>query len=89
MRVDSLIPLVEEVFQDMVARDPLEKCLIESLTMIDLDFEHPSTDQEISETLLTTDENKESVVIEEVMKTSMGLYLRSFPRIFVKWANMS
>ena len=48
MRVDILIPSFEEVLQDMVARNPLEKCLIESLTLTDLDFDHPSTDQEIS-----------------------------------------
>ena len=27
MRFDSLIPSIEDVLQDMVARDPLEKCL--------------------------------------------------------------
>ena len=32
MRVDSLISSVEKVLQDMVARDPLEKCLIELMS---------------------------------------------------------
>ena len=48
MRVDSLIPSIEEVLQDMITRDPLGKCLIESLSMTDLDFEHPSIDKSIS-----------------------------------------
>ena len=42
MRVDSFIPSIGEVLHDMVTRDPLEKCLIKSLSMTDLKFEHPS-----------------------------------------------
>ena len=39
MRVDSMIPLIGDVSHDMVKRDPLEKCLIKSLSMNDLEFE--------------------------------------------------
>ena len=39
MRVDSLIPSVNEALHDMVERDPLEKCLTESLYMFDLKLE--------------------------------------------------
>ena len=36
----------------MIQKDPLEKCLTESLSMNDLEFEHPSVVQEISKTIL-------------------------------------
>ena len=39
MRVDSLIPSIGEMLHDMVQRDPLEECLIESLSMVDLEFD--------------------------------------------------
>ena len=52
MRVDSLIPSIGEVLHDMVAQDPLKKCLTESLFVDDLEFEHPSTVEEMSETIL-------------------------------------
>ena len=57
MRVDSLIPSSDNVLHDMTKRDHLEKYLTESLSMNDLEFEHPSTIQEISETILSIDEN--------------------------------
>ena len=42
IRVDSLIPSIGDMLHDMIKRDPLEKCLIESLSMNDLEFEHQS-----------------------------------------------
>ena len=42
MRVDSLIPPIGDVLHDLIKRDPLEQCLTESLSMNDLEFEHPS-----------------------------------------------
>ena len=48
MKVDILISSIGDVFHDMVKRDPLEKCLTESLSMNDLEFEHPFSIQEIS-----------------------------------------
>ena len=72
MRVDSLIPSIGEVLHDMVERDPLEKCLTESLSMVDLEFEHASTVQ----TILTIEENEDSIVIEEKMKTPDGFVLK-------------
>ena len=48
MKVDSLIPSVEQVFPYMVARDAFEKCLTKSHTMTDLDHEHPLKDHPIS-----------------------------------------
>ena len=42
MTVDSLIPLIGDVLHDMVEWDPLKKCLTESLSMVDLEFEHAS-----------------------------------------------
>ena len=58
MRVDSLIPSIDDVLHDMIKRDPLEKCLIDLLSMSDLEFEHPSTVLEISENILSIDEMK-------------------------------
>ena len=40
MRIDSLIPSVNDVLHDMIERDPLEKCLTKSLSLKDLEFEH-------------------------------------------------
>ena len=40
MRVDILVPSIGDVLHDMVKRNPLEKCFTESLSMIDLEFEH-------------------------------------------------
>ena len=48
--------------------------------MTDLDFEHPSTGQAISKNLLTIDENEESVVIEEEMKTLNRFILKKLPK---------
>ena len=48
MKVDILIPSIGVVFHDMVKQDPLEKSLTESLSMNDLEFEHPFSIQEIS-----------------------------------------
>ena len=42
-RVDSLIPSISDVFHDMVKQDSLEKCWTKTLSMIDLELEHPST----------------------------------------------
>ena len=64
-RVDSLIPSIDDVLWDMIKNDPLEKCLIKSLSMNDLEFEHPSVVQEISKTILAIEENEDTVVIEE------------------------
>ena len=69
MRVDSLIPSIGEVLHDMAKWDPLEKCLTKSLYMVDLEFEHPYTVQEMSETILDIEENEDTVVIEEEKKT--------------------
>ena len=43
MRVDSLIPSINEVLHCMVESNPLEKCLTESLSMVDLEFSQAST----------------------------------------------
>ena len=48
MRVDSLIPSIDDVLHDMIGRDPLEKCLTWSLSLKDLECEHPFAVQEIS-----------------------------------------
>ena len=48
--------------------------------MIDLYFEHPSTDQAILETLRQIDENEESVINKEEMKTPVGLILKELPK---------
>ena len=58
MRVDSLIPSIDDVLHGMIKRDTLEKCLIDLLSMSDLEFEHPSTVHEISENILSIDEMK-------------------------------
>ena len=63
----------------MVERDPLEKCLTESLSMAELEFEHPSTVQEMFETILVIEENEDTVVIEEEKKTPDGLVLKELP----------
>ena len=41
MRVDNLIPSIDDILHDMIERDPLEKCLTESLYLKDLECEHP------------------------------------------------
>ena len=48
MRVDSLIPSIDDVMHDMIKRDSLEKCSTGSLSTNDLEFEHPLAVQEIS-----------------------------------------
>ena len=53
-----------KILNFMVERDPLEKCLTESLSMANLEFEHPSTVQEMSEAILAIEENEDKVVIE-------------------------
>ena len=63
----------------MIERDPLEKCLTKSLSLNDLEFEHQSTLQEISEIVLTIDENESIVVVEEEKMTHNGLVLKEFP----------
>ena len=40
MRVDILVPSIGDVLHDIVKRNSLEKCFTESLSMIDLEFEH-------------------------------------------------
>ena len=75
-----MIPLIGDVSHDMVKRDTLEKCLIESLSMTDLEFEHPSTVQEMSHTILSTEDNEDTVVIEEENKTLDGLVLKALPK---------
>ena len=52
----------------MIKGDPLEKCLTKSLSMNDLEFEHPFAVQEILETILAINENEDIVVIEEEEK---------------------
>ena len=79
MRVDSMIPSIGEVLQDMAKRDPLEKCLNESLSMTDLEFEHSSIVQKMSETILAIKENEGTIVIEEEKKTFDGLVLKELP----------
>ena len=69
MRVDSLIPYIDVVLHDMIERDPLQKCLTESLSLKDLEGEHPSVVQEILETILAIDENESTVIIEEEKMT--------------------
>ena len=76
IRVDSLIPSIGEVLHDMVERDPLEKYLIESLSMTDLEFEHPSTVQEMFETILAIEESEDIIVIEEENMIPDGLVLK-------------
>ena len=83
MRMDSLIPSISEVLHDMVDRDPLEKCWTGSLFMADLEFEHASTVQEMSETILDIEENEDSVVIEEEKKTLDGLVLKELHLIIL------
>ena len=63
MRVDSLILSIDDLLDDMIKKDPLEKCLIESLFINDLEFEHLSYIQEILETILSIDENGVIVVV--------------------------
>ena len=63
MRVDSLILSIDDLMDDMIKKDPLEKCLIESLFINDLEFEHLSYIQEILETILSIDENGFIVVV--------------------------
>ena len=82
MRVESLIPSIGELLHDMVKRDPLEKCLTKSLSMIDLEFEYPSTFHEMSETILAIEENEDTIVIEEEKKTPDGLVLKELPKNF-------
>ena len=77
MRVDSLIPSIDDVLHDMIKRYPMEKCLTKSLSMTDLKFEHPSTVQEISETILAIED---TTVIEEEKKTLDGLVLKELPK---------
>ena len=62
--------------------DPLEKCLVESLSMADLEFEHPSTFQEMFETILAIEVNEDAVVIEEENKAPNELVLKELPEIF-------
>ena len=76
MRIDSLILSINDVLHDMIERDPLEKCLTKSLSLKDLEFEHPSIVQEISKTNLAIDENKSTVVVEKEKKTHDGLVLK-------------
>ena len=76
MRVDSLIPSIDDVLHDMIERDHLEKCLMESLSLEDLDFEHPYAIQEISRTILAIDENESSVEVEEEKNTHDELVLK-------------
>ena len=79
MRVDSLIPSIDDVLHDRIERDPLKKCVTMSLSMKDLEFEHPSTVQEISETILAIDKNKRTVVVKEKKKAPDGLVLKALP----------
>ena len=72
-----------EKLHDMVGRDPLEKCLIESLSITYLEFEHPSTVQEMFETILAIEENEDTVLIEEEKKTLDGLVLKELPRDYL------
>ena len=65
MTVDSLIPSIDDVLYDMIERYPLDKCLIESLSLKVLECEHPYTAQEISETIIAIDENESTVVVKK------------------------
>ena len=47
--------------------------------MADLEFEHSSTVQEMSETILAIEENEDTVLIEEEKKTLDGLVLKELP----------
>ena len=44
--------------------------------MVDLEFEYPSTIQEMFETILAIEENEDTIVIEEENKTPDGLVLK-------------
>ena len=76
MRVDNLIPSIDDVLHDMIERDPLEKGLTESLSLQVLECEHPSAVEEISETILAIDENESTVIVEEKNMTPDELSLK-------------
>ena len=60
----------------MIERDPLEKFLTWSLSLKDLECEHPSAVQEISETILVIDEKERTVIVEKEKMTLDGLVLK-------------
>ena len=82
MRVDSLIPSIDDVLHDMIEGDPLEKFLMESLSLKDLECEHPFAVQEFSETILAIDKNASTIIVEEENMTPDMLVLKSYLRIF-------
>ena len=79
MRVDSLIPSVNDVLHDMIQSDPLKKCLTNSLSMKDLECFHPSVAQEILEAIIAIDENESTIVVNKENKTLDWLILKELP----------
>ena len=56
--------------------------------MNDLEFEHPYIVQEISETILSIDDNEDTIVVEEEKKTPDGLVLKGLPEN-LRYASLS
>ena len=78
-RIEVLKPCAEKYFQELIHTDPLEKCLSESLSEVDLDKETPTCVDGVIETILALENKDDETVIEEEVKTSDGLVLKQLP----------
>ena len=59
--------------------DPLEKCLVRSLSKVDLDRETLTSADGVIETIFALENKDEETVIEEEVKNSDGLVLKQLP----------
>ena len=64
-RIEVLRPCVENYFHELIHTDPLEKCLIGSLSGADLDRETPTSADGVIETIFAFENKEEATVTEE------------------------
>ena len=80
MRVDGLIPSTDELIQDLVIEDPLERCLTRSFSITNLKGEQISSIPDIAEAILPLEDSEKVTIMEEDHKTQDGLTLKELPK---------
>ena len=80
MSIDALIPSQGDVLYDFGKSSPLDQCLTKSLTTTAIGDENLSSTPKFIETILSLQENKEELVLEEERKTLDGLMLKELPK---------
>ena len=86
MRIDNVIPDIQEMKHEFMNQDPLKECMIKSLYKEDLDEEKVNSNAELTETVLSLSKGSEETLrcsdikLQEVEKSSEGLLLKQFPK---------